>query len=104
MLVEVEQATSAAIYAALLWGEGDSAERARGIAAVKAVIGKAGRFVAQNAVQLHGGIGVSEEHAVSHYFRRLTAIGMLLGSTDSHVKRLAALGGFTGQGAHFAAG
>lgn len=102
MLVEVEQATSAAIFAALLWGESDAAERARGTAAVKAVIGKTGRFVAQNAVQLHGGIGVSEEHAISHYFRRLTAIGMLLGSTDDHVKALAQLGGYTGEGAHSA--
>lgn len=96
MLVEVEQAQSAAIYAALLSGESDPAERARGMAAVKAVIGKAGRFVGQNIVQLHGGIGVSEEHIVSHYFRRLTAIGMLLGGTEEQVGRLAALGGFTG--------
>lgn len=95
MVVEVEQAQSAAIYAALLLQEADAAERARGISAVKAVIGKSGRFVAQSAVQLHGGIGVSEEHFVSHYFRRLTAIGLLLGNTGSHVERLAGLGGFT---------
>lgn len=95
MLVEVEQARSAAIYAAVLANEQDPGERARGYAAVKAVIGETGRFVAQNAVQLHGGIGVSEEHVVSHRFRRLTALGMLLGSTQTHVERLAALGGFT---------
>ncbi|KHK89149.1 acyl-CoA dehydrogenase family protein [Novosphingobium malaysiense] len=103
MLVEVEQARSAAIYAAILSNEPDAAERARGMAAVKAVIGKTGRFVAQNAVQLHGGIGVSEEHIVSHYFRRLTAIGMLLGGTDMQLKRLAELGGFTGPEDHLAA-
>lgn len=95
MVVEVEQAQSAAIYAALLLDEPDALERARGMAAVKAVIGKAGRFVAQNAVQLHGGIGVSEEHIVSHYFRRLTAIGMVLGDTGSQISKLAELGGFT---------
>jgi alkylation response protein AidB-like acyl-CoA dehydrogenase len=100
MLVEVEQAISAAIYAALLASEGDPAERARGTAAIKAVVGKTGRFVAQCAVQLHGGLGVSEEHVVSHYFRRLTAIGMLLGGTDMQLKTLAALGGFTGSAAH----
>lgn len=95
MLVEVEQARSAAILAALLSGATDPLERARGFAAVKAVIGAAARFVAQQAVQLHGGIGVSEEHVVSHYFRRLTAIGMLLGDSDHHLDRLAAMGGFT---------
>ncbi len=95
MLVEVEQVKSAAIYAATLASETDDAERAKGFAAIKAVIGKSGRFVAQSAVQLHGGIGVSEEHIVSHWFRRLTTIGMILGSTQFHVNRLADLGGFT---------
>lgn len=95
MVVEVEQAQSAAIYAALLLDEYDPTERARGLAAVKAVIGKTGRFVAQSAVQLHGGIGVSEEHVISHYFRRLTAISMLLGDTSSHIDQLAQMGGFT---------
>ncbi|MBB4615060.1 acyl-CoA dehydrogenase family protein [Novosphingobium taihuense] len=101
MLVEVEQARSAAMYAALLCDEHDDHVRATGYAAVKAVIGKAGRFVAQNSVQLHGGIGVSEEHVISHYFRRLTAIGMLLGDTESQITRLAELGGFTTAAPHF---
>lgn len=96
MLVEVEQARSAAMYAALLENEPDVRSRAAGFSAVKAVIGKSGRFVVQNAVQLHGGIGVTEEYIVSHYFRRLTAIGMLLGDTEEHIARLADLGGFTG--------
>ena len=103
MVVEVEQARSAAIYAAILANETDERERARGFAAVKAVIGKTGRFVGQSAVQLHGGIGVSEEHVVSHWFRRLTAIGMMLGSTEMHLQRLADLGGFTGPEPHLAA-
>ena len=95
MLVEVEQAQSAAIFAALLTSERDTVERAKGFAAVKAVIGKSARFVAQQTVQLHGGIGVSEEHVASHYFRRLTAIGMILGDTGMHLDNLATLGGFT---------
>lgn len=96
MLVEVEQARSAALYAAILAQASDADERAAGFAAVKAVIGKAARFVGQQTVQLHGGIGVSEEHIASHYFRRLTAIDLLFGGTDEHVDRLAMLGGFTG--------
>lgn len=96
MLVEVEQLRSAAIFAALLADETDPLARARGYAAVKAVIGISGRFVAQQAVQMHGGLGVSEEYAVSHYFRRLTAIDQLLGDGHSQIDRLAALGGFTG--------
>ena len=102
LLLEVEQARSAAIYAAILAGEPDPAEREKGYAAVKAVVGKAARFVGQNAVQLHGGIGVSEEHVVSHWFRRLTAIGMLLGDSNWHLARLAEAGGFTGATPHLA--
>ena len=102
MLIEVEQARSAAMYAAIMRDEGDPLERAKGLSAVKAVIGKAGRLVGQGAVQLHGGIGVSEEHAVSHWFRRLAAIGVLLGDTEWHIKSLASCGGFTGPQPHFA--
>jgi len=66
------------------------------------VIGKSGRFVAQNAVQLHGGIGVSEDYAIGHYFRRLTTIGMVLGDTETQIARLAKSGGFTSPVPHFA--
>lgn len=96
MLVELEQARSAAVYAALLADEVDTVERAKGFAAVKAVISRAGCFVGEQSVQLHGGLGVSDDHPISHYFRRLAAIGLLFGDADSHVARLAALGGFTG--------
>ncbi len=102
MLVEVEQARSAAILAAVALAEQDAHTRARGLAAAKAVAGKSGRFVAQNAVQLHGGIGVSEEHIVSHYFRRLTALGLLFGASEAQLARLASLGGFTGAEEHLA--
>jgi len=95
MAGEVEQARSAALYAASLGDEPDPVESARGHAAVKATIGGAAQFVAQQAVHLHGGIGVCDEHVVSHYFRRLTAIGLLLGDSDHHLANLAALGGFT---------
>jgi alkylation response protein AidB-like acyl-CoA dehydrogenase len=57
---------------------------------VKAGIGQAARFVSQNAVQLHGGIGMTEEYAVGHYFRRCMVIERLWGDTAHYLKKLAA--------------
>ena len=68
---------------------GCRAERARNISMVKAGIGQAARFVSQNAVQLHGGIGMTEEYAVGHYFRRVMVIEHTFGDTAHHLSRLA---------------
>jgi alkylation response protein AidB-like acyl-CoA dehydrogenase len=65
----------------------DAAERRRAIAAAKTLIGQAGRFVGQQAVQLHGGIGVTDEASVSHYFKRLTLINATFGDADHHLGR-----------------
>jgi len=89
MLIEVEQAQSAAIYAALMVDEPAVAMRSPALSGVKVQIGRSGRFVGQLAVQLHGGIGVSEEAAVGHYFRRLTMIESLFGDGDEHLDRVA---------------
>ena len=70
-VVALEQGRSMAMLAAMMVDEPDAAERARNIAMVKAGVGQAARFVSQNAVQLHGGIGMTEEYAVGHYFRRV---------------------------------
>jgi alkylation response protein AidB-like acyl-CoA dehydrogenase len=96
MLVELEQLRSAAIYAAMMLDEPDTELRAKGLSAAKIVLCKSARFVAQQTVQLHGGIGVTEDYAAGHYFRRLTALTLLLGDSDFHVDALAARGGFTG--------
>lgn len=93
MLVELEQARSMAMLAALVMSETDAGERSRTLSAVKAQIGRCGRIVGQLAVQLHGGIGVTEEYAVGHYFRRLTMIEMLFGDDEHHLARIAAAGG-----------
>jgi alkylation response protein AidB-like acyl-CoA dehydrogenase len=61
------------------------------VSAAKATIGRAARFIGQNAVQLHGGMGMTEELAIGHYFKRLTAIQFEFGSTDHHVARYARL-------------
>jgi pimeloyl-CoA dehydrogenase small subunit len=94
MFVALEQGRSMAILAAMTVEEPNSgmvgaAERARNIAMVKVGVGQAARFVSQNAVQLHGGIGMTEEYAVGHYFRRVMVIEHSFGDTAHHLSRLA---------------
>jgi len=89
MFVALEQGRSLAMLAAMTIDEPDAAERARNISMVKAGIGQAARFVSQNAVQLHGGIGMTEEYAVGHYFRRVMVIENTFGDTAHHLSRLA---------------
>jgi pimeloyl-CoA dehydrogenase small subunit len=94
MLVALEQARSMAMYAALMVDEDDPLERRKALSAVKVQIGKSARFVGQQAVQLHGGIGVTEEYALGHYFKRLTLIESMFGDTDHHLAQFARAGGF----------
>jgi len=89
MFVALEQGRSLAMLAAMMVDEPDATERQRNIATVKAGIGQAARFVSQNAVQLHGGIGMTEEYAVGHYFRRVMVIEHSFGDTAHHLSRLA---------------
>jgi len=89
MLMELERGRSMAMLAAMMVEEPDAAERAHNIAMVKVGVGQASKFVSQNAVQLHGGIGMTEEYAVGHYFRRCMVIEHLFGDTAHHLSRLA---------------
>jgi alkylation response protein AidB-like acyl-CoA dehydrogenase len=89
MYMALEQGRSLAMLAAMTLEEADPAERARSIATAKVGIGQAARFVSQNAVQLHGGIGMTEEYAVGHYFRRCMVIEHTFGDTSHHLSRLA---------------
>ena len=89
MFVSLEQARSMAMLAAMMVDEPDAAERAHNIAMAKVGVGQAARFVSQNAVQLHGGIGMTEEYAVGHYFRRCMVIEHSFGDTAHHLSRLA---------------
>ncbi len=98
MLVAIEQAESIKIYAATMVDHPNPIERRKAFAAVKAVIGNAARTVGQSAVQLHGGIGVTDEHRVGWGMKRLTMIEMVLGDTDHHIAELAQLGGFLAAG------
>ena len=90
MLMSLEQGRSMAMLAAMMVDEPDARERAHNIALAKVGVGQAGRFVSQNAVQLHGGIGMTEELAVGHYFRRCMVIERLFGDTAHYLARLAA--------------
>lgn len=90
MHMELEQSV-AAVYLAILNLNSEPSVRARAVSAAKATIGRAARFVGQNAVQLHGGMGMTEELAIGHYFKRLTAVQYEFGTTDHHVARYARL-------------
>jgi alkylation response protein AidB-like acyl-CoA dehydrogenase len=90
MFMELEQSV-AAVYLAVLNLEAGPDARARAVSAAKATVGRAARFIGQQAVQLHGGMGMTEELAIGHYFKRLTAVQYEFGSTDYHVARYAEL-------------
>lgn len=87
MLLQKELALSMAYVAAQALDETDAAQRRRMLAAAKVTVAKAGRFVGQQAVQLHGGMGMTDELAVGDYFKRLTMIDPLLGDSDYHLQR-----------------
>lgn len=91
MLIHLEQARSMSILATARCRLADARERRRLLSAAKVVIGQAARFIGQQAVQLHGGMGMTDELIVSHYFKRLTAIELTLGDSDTHLQRFMAL-------------
>ena len=99
MLVAVEQARSMALFAAVMAGEDNPIERRKAISAAKVQIGRSARHVGQEAIQLHGGIGMTNEYAVGHYFKRVTMIDQLYGDADTHLSFLAAHGGLFGKAA-----
>jgi alkylation response protein AidB-like acyl-CoA dehydrogenase len=90
MLVMIEQARSLSMYATMMAEEADAKTRAQAISAAKAYVGRAGKLVGEQAIQLHGGIGVTEECAVGHYYRRLTMIDILFGDSAHHLGAVAA--------------
>lgn len=92
MLMQLELSRSMAILAALSL-DIDDVQRSRNISAAKAQIGKSGRMIGQEAVQMHGAIGITAEYKVGHAFKRLTAIDALLGDRDWHLSRLVDLSG-----------
>ncbi len=93
MLVALEQARSMAMLATMMAEAPDAGERRRIIAAAKVQCGRSGKFVGQQAIQLHGGIGMTDEYKVGHYFKRVTMIDTLFGDADHHLAAVAEAGG-----------
>jgi alkylation response protein AidB-like acyl-CoA dehydrogenase len=96
MFVAMEQARSMALYATMMADSDDDEERSRAVHAAKAEIGRAGKLAGENAIQLHGGVGMTMEYAVGHYFKRMTMIDIAFGDADHHLRALAAKGGLFG--------
>jgi len=90
MFMAAEESYSMALRATIKLSESD-AERAKAVSAAKVSIGKHARFVGQAAVQTHGGMGVTDEMRVGHYFKRVTMLDATFGNVDTHLKRYAAL-------------
>jgi alkylation response protein AidB-like acyl-CoA dehydrogenase len=87
MLVQKELAMSMAYVAAQALDEPDAVQRTRRVSAAKVVVARAGRFVGQQAVQLHGGMGMTDELEVGDYFKRLTMVDVMFGDSDYHLGR-----------------
>ena len=93
MFVALEQARSMSMFATMACDFEDAKERATAVAAAKVQIGKSGKFVGQQSIQLHGGIGMTMEASIGHYFKRLTMIENTFGDTEYHLRRVTANGG-----------
>ena len=91
MFMEYEQSKSLMFMAAMRLAEGYGPQAQKAVSAFKVQVGKSGRFVGQSAVQLHGGMGMTEELSIGHYFKRLTMIDTMFGNVDHHLKRFGAL-------------
>jgi alkylation response protein AidB-like acyl-CoA dehydrogenase len=94
MYIHLEQARSMALLAAVKVGSSDAGERRRAVSAAKYRVNQAARYVCQQAVQLHGGMGVTDELPAAHYFKRLSTIELTLGDADHHLARFMAQPGF----------
>jgi len=95
MVIHAQQAKSITILAAVKVNQVSAEERRKLVSAAKVRVGQAARFVGQQAIQMHGGMGMTNEMPISHYFKRLTAIEMTLGNTDFHRNRFIKQPGFS---------
>jgi pimeloyl-CoA dehydrogenase small subunit len=92
MLIALEQARSMAMFGTMMAAEENAAERRNALSAAKVQIGRSGKFIGQQSIQLHGGIGMTMEYKVGHYFKRVTMIDTMFGDADHHLRALARRG------------
>ena len=92
MMVEREMARSMMLYATMMLSDPDSAARKDAVSSAKFQVGRAARFISQQSIQLHGGIGMTSEYALGHYFKRLAVLNMQFGDPDHHLGLLADAG------------
>ena len=90
MFMEYEQCRSLLFRATLEAAQGDSDATQRSVHALKHMVGRVGTFIGENAVQLHGGMGMTEELRIGHYFKRLLVIDLQFGNSDHHLQKFAA--------------
>ena len=96
MLIALEQARSMAMLATMMSEEPNAEERRKSMSAAKVQIGRSAKLVGESAIQLHGGIGMTMEYKVGHYFKRVTMIDKMFGDADYHLAALARMGGVIG--------
>ncbi len=92
MYVDLEQARSMALYATVMASSDDAVARRLAASAAKVQIGRSGRKIGQETIQLHGGIAMTAEYKIGHYFKRMTMIDILFGDADRHLAEVAAHG------------
>ncbi len=95
MFIETELAYSMALAAAIRLDGDDAAERVAAVSSAKIQLAESGRFVTQQAIQLHGGIGITDEHDVGLYFKRMLALNATFGDAQHHLARFAARPAYT---------
>ena len=93
MFVALEQARSMSLFATMATDFENASERATAVAAAKVQVGKSGKFIGQQSIQLHGGIGMTMEAKIGHYFKRLTMIENSFGDSEYHLRRVSEAGG-----------
>jgi pimeloyl-CoA dehydrogenase small subunit len=93
MFVALEQARGISMYATMAVTFDDPKARMEAIAAAKVQVGRSAKYIGQQSIQLHGGVGMTMEYKIGHYFKRMTMIESTLGDSDFHLRRLAAQGG-----------
>ena len=91
MMIACEETRSLVLVAAMKINDTDMAERRRAVSAAKVKVGEAGRLVGQEAIQIHGGMGMTDELIVGHWFKRLSVITRLFGDAGHHLRRFAGL-------------